>query len=246
MAFDLVGKTFLVTGASSGIGRGIAVYYSQLGAQVILVGRNQQRLDETLSLMASHERNHRSFNCDLTDMNSLVAMMNEVYEQVGPLDGFVHSAGIGKTIALRSIKEDYLDELHQIHVKCSQFLLKMISKPKRFNPGCSCILIGSAAGVVGHPGHVSYASVKAAMHHLTKSAALELLNRRIRVNCLAPGMIHTPMTVMSDELLDPARRKFEWGQPEDVAHAAAFLSSDLARMINGVILPIDAGFCAGS
>ncbi|WP_108944047.1 SDR family NAD(P)-dependent oxidoreductase [Shewanella halifaxensis] len=245
MAFSLTGKTFLITGASSGIGRGCAIYFSQLGARVILAGRSQDKLDETLVLMDSNLEGHLTFSCDLTDMAALTDMMDSIYHQVGALDGFVHSAGIQKTIALRAIKESYIDELYQLNIKASHYLLKAISKPKRFNPYCSCLFIGSAAGEVGESCNMPYSAMKAGMHHLTRSAALELKQRKIRVNCLAPGMTHTPLTFIASESIEDSPYKCEWAQPEDIAYSAAFLCSDLARLINGVVLPIDDGYCAG-
>lgn len=243
-------KVLLVTGASSGLGKQTAIFFSQQGAKVIITGRNQERLAETLSELQGQANLAISANLELP--SEVEALIKNIVSQVGPLDGVVHCAGIMQTMPLKVLKEASFDEVFSANVKSAQFLAKSISRKGRFNPqGLSLIFLSSVAAVCGEPANSVYAASKAALQGLSKSLALELSRLNIRVNCIAPGLIKTDMVKKFGLLLTDEQNKaiadkhpLGLGTPEDVAHAAAFLSSDMARWITGTTLYVDGGYSA--
>ncbi|WP_299807104.1 SDR family NAD(P)-dependent oxidoreductase [uncultured Shewanella sp.] len=246
----LQGKTILITGASSGIGRSIAKFYSQQGAKLIITARNLERLNETLNALEPNE--HIALNADLSSVDSINQLMDNIYQQVGPIDGLVHCAGIMKTIPLQALKENDFDDSFAINVKSAQFLTKLLRKKGRFNrDGTSVVFLSSVAATCGEPANTTYAASKAALEGLSKSLAMELAKLNFRINCLAPGLVKTEMMLdFSKQLTEEQLFKIEskhplgLGEPENVAHAAAFLSSDLSKWITGTTLFVDGGYSA--
>jgi len=246
----LKNKKILITGASSGIGKAIALYFSEQGANLILHGRNKERLNTCLQALTG--TNHLSVTADLASINELEPMMKEVFECSGPLDGIIHCAGIQKTLPLQALKEQHFEEIFSINVKSAQFIAKNLRKKNRHNPnGTSLVFISSVAAICGEPALSTYSASKAALHGLTKSLATELARNNIRVNCIAPGHVETEMSLEFSKQLTPEQYKkivdkhpLGLGRPEDIAHAAAFLVSDLARWITGTNLYVDGGYTA--
>ncbi|MCS3455401.1 NAD(P)-dependent dehydrogenase (short-subunit alcohol dehydrogenase family) [Aeromonas sp. BIGb0405] len=243
-------KTILVTGASSGIGRAIAQYFSCQGARLVITGRNQQRLNETLVSLSGHT--HTALTANLDSVEAIQLLMDSISDKVGVLDGIVHCAGIKKTLPLQALQEKDFDDCFSANVKSAQFIVKFLRKKGRFNPlGTSVVFLSSVAASCGEPANSTYAASKAALEGLAKSLAMELARINIRVNCLAPGMIKTEMLHdfskhITEEQLSKLLQKHPlgFGEPEDVAHAAGFLSSDLSKWITGTTLFVDGGYSA--
>jgi NAD(P)-dependent dehydrogenase (short-subunit alcohol dehydrogenase family) len=246
----LVGKTILVTGASSGIGRAVAFFFSTQGARVIISGRATSRLNETLSILSGE--GHFYVTGDLSKPDELKVLMDDVFDRAGTIDSIVHCAGIQKTLPLQALKEGDFDDIFSTNVKSAQFIAKYLRRKGRYNNnGTSLIFITSVAAFCGEPAISTYSASKAALIGLSKSLAAELSRNNIRVNCIAPGQVETEMALkfskqLTIEQQDSIKSKhlLGLGKPEDIAHAAAFLASDLSRWITGTTLFVDGGYSA--
>lgn len=246
----LSGKTVLVTGASSGIGRAVAQFFSVQGSRVIIAGRSISRLNDTLSTLTGD--GHFYVSGDLSDTDELKRIMNDVFEVGGTLDGVVHCAGIQKTLPLQALKEADFDDLFNVNVKSAQFIAKFLRRKGRYNKdGTSLTFITSVAATCGEPAISTYSASKAALIGLCKSLSSELARNNIRVNCIAPGHVETEMALefskqltTEQHVIIEGKHPLGLGKPEDVAHAAAFLSSDLSRWITGTTLFVDGGYSA--
>lgn len=246
----LLGKNILVTGASSGIGKCIAIYFSQLGANVIITGRNTERLNDTFSSLNSND--NFSIISDLSNVEGIKELMDECFAKVGALDGVVHCAGIQKTLPLQSLKEVHFDDVFNANVKSAQFIAKFLRKKHRFNAeGTSLIYLSSVAANKGEPAISTYSASKAALEGLTKSLAVELARNNIRVNCIAPGHVETEMSMEFSKQLTSEqyqhildKHPLGLGKPEDIAHSAAFLMSNYSRWITGSTMSVDGGYSA--
>ncbi|PYU34238.1 MAG: 3-oxoacyl-ACP reductase [Acidobacteria bacterium] len=245
---DLSAKLILVTGASSGIGRATALVLSRLGARVILTGRREQALQETLYAM-DEPKKHFVFAADLAGSDVIPSLVRQQAEKAGsPLDGIVHSAGVGKPISLRLTSRSSLEAMTAINVYASLALLQAISAKNMTSPrGGSVVLMSSVAGLVASPGLVGYAGTKAALFGIAKSAALELASKRIRVNCIAPGYVKTPMLDQAEDAFvgfEQVKNKQFLGltETEDIGVLAAYLLSDASRAVTGATFLIDGGF----
>jgi len=248
--FSLKGRTILITGASSGIGRQCAITASQLGANIILVARNKQKLEETYSKLEKGK--HLFFSQDITEYNKLEEIVKEAVENIGKISGFVHSAGIEMTLPLKNITSTHYEKVFSINVISGFELAKIISKKKYLNEnGASFVLISSIMGMFGQASKVGYCSSKGALISGAKAMALELAPKNIRVNSILPAVIKTEM---SKKLFDviPEEAKISiinmhplgLGTPEDVANACIFLLSDASRWITGTNLIVDGGYSA--
>ncbi|EJA7359437.1 SDR family oxidoreductase [Vibrio alginolyticus] len=246
----LINKKVVVTGGSSGIGRAVAQVFSQQGAQVIIVGRDVARLEQTLNSLSGEE--HCSISCDLTKPEQVELLLKEVSQKHGELDAIVHCAGIQKTLPLQAIRELDFDQVFDTNVKSAQFLAKSFRKKGRYNKdGSSLIFLSSVAGVCGEPGISTYSASKAALEGLSKSIAAELARSNIRVNCISPGHVRTEMAIEFSKTLTPEQNSrienkhpLGLGKPEDVANAALYLASDLSRWVTGTTLYVDGGYSA--
>lgn len=245
MALD--GRTVLVTGASSGLGRAISVLISRLGGQVILVARDIKRLEETRSLMDAGD--HRVEALDLCELDTVTAWMKQLSAQVGPLDGLVHSAGLHATLPLRVLKPSRLEEMMTVNVSAAMALARGFrQRGVRAEQG-SIVFLASVAALAGSPGNAAYSATKGALVSMCRSLAVELAPEQIRVNCLAPGWVPTELAARAEEKLDDGQLQaisdlhpLGLGRPDDVAHAAAFLLADTGRWMTGQTLVIDGGY----
>ena len=243
-------KSIIITGASSGIGRQCAITASQIGATVALIGRDEQRLSETYSQM--EPGNHLKVSCDITDYAQLDTMIVSIVNKIGKISGFIHSAGIEiiKPIQFTTAK-DY-EKIFATNIIAGLELAKIISHKKNLSPhGASFIYLSSVMGILGEPGRVAYCASKGALIAAVKAMAMEFAPKNIRVNCLLPGIVETPMVMnLFDSLLDEtkktiiAKHPLGLGEPEDIAYYCAFLLSDLSRWITGSSLIIDGGYSA--
>jgi NAD(P)-dependent dehydrogenase (short-subunit alcohol dehydrogenase family) len=246
---DLTGQTILVTGASSGIGRETARLISQLGAQVILVGRNEERLAETLRSLDGN--GHRAEAFDLSSTDDIPRWLKTIAASSGPLYGLVHSAGIHKLRPLRVLGSESVDEVMHINVGASIALAKgFCQKSVRASRG-SIVFLSSVSGLAGQAGLAAYAASKAAIVGLTRALAVELAAERIRVNCVAPGVVTTEMGQSLVGMLTPeqgaaleAMHLLGFGCARDVSNAIAFLLAETSRWITGTVLVVDGGYTA--
>lgn len=241
--FSLEGKTILVTGASSGIGKATAIECSKMGAIVIITGRNQLRLDDTLSKMKN--QNHTEISADLTIDEQLKTLVLELPK----LDGVVLCAGIGDTLPLQFATRKKIEPIFETNFFSQIELLRLLQKKKLLKNEASVVAISSIGGNFAiNLGNGPYGSSKAALLSWMKFAAQELAPRNIRVNCVCPGMVHTPLVdtpsaFSEDELKTytqsiPLRR---FGEPEEIALACVYLLSDASKWITGTELIIDGG-----
>lgn len=241
--FSLKDKTILVTGASSGIGKAIAIECSKMGARVIIVGRNTERLNETLSLVEGN-KDHLSFAIDLNIEDNVT----ELIANIPKLDGIVLAAGIVEMLPVLFATPEKFKKIYETNLFSPIELLRLIVKKKKYNSGLSIVAIDSVAGTLGFsPANGIYGSGKAALMSFMKYCALELAPKNIRVNTISPGMILTPMHtkgVVESEKLEEKVSHVPikvWGKPEDIAYASIYLLSNAASYVTGANIVIDGG-----
>ena len=245
--FTLENKTILVTGASSGIGRQCALDCSKMGAKVVLVARNEERLNETLSMMEGDE--HLVCPYDLNNLDGIKELVTNVVSIAGKLDGFIHSAGIeiSKPIKLLEV-EDY-ENLFRINSISGFELVRYLTNIKNMNKGAAIVFIASISGVIGRTGVAAYSASKGAIISACRTMALELSKKQIRVNCISPGTILTPMMEnYLSTLDDDARAKridgfpLGLGKTSDISNACIYLLSDASGWVTGHNLIVDGGY----
>jgi NAD(P)-dependent dehydrogenase (short-subunit alcohol dehydrogenase family) len=247
--FDLTGRSILVTGASSGIGRSTALTVAQRGAKVVLVGRNVERLGETAQMIGRPAGTAEAF--DLAATEAIPKWMKDLSSKVGPLAGIVHCAGIHLFRPLRFLEFSDVRRVLQINLESGFALAKGFRQKGVCHPPASMVFVSSVVGMVGQPGVSAYAASKGAVISMVKSLALELARDGIRVNAVAPGFVKTEMTERMREGLTPeqytaieAMHPLGIGTPDDVANAIAFLCGDGSRWITGSTLVVDGGYSA--
>lgn len=238
--FSLAGKRILVTGASSGIGRQTAISCAEMGAQLVITGRNAERLAATHQTLAGS--GHLAVAADLTnpeDLSSLVA-------QAGPIHGVVHAAGISKLVPLRMLKQAHLDEMFAHNTYAPILLTKELLAKRKIQAGGSIVFISAVASHVGPLASSAYSASKGALLGAMRSLALEVVKQGIRVNCIAPGYVRTPMLdglatggLNTDDYAKLA--PLGMGEPEDVAYAAVFYLADASRWVTRNYFIVDGG-----
>lgn len=248
-SFSLKNRTILITGASSGIGRSCAVECSNAGATVLAFGRNEERLQETLDQL---ETKGRLFSVDLNDTDAVDVIMKSLEDEGKTIDGVIHSAGISTTLPVRMITTDKILPLFETNVSSAIYLSKWVTR-KKFVPenGSSVVFLSSVMGSVGESGKTIYSLTKGAVLAAARSMAVELASKRVRVNCISPGVVETPMSESSAySRNEETRSKIErlhplgLGKPKDVANAAVYLLSDASRWVTGTNLFVDGGYTA--
>lgn len=244
--FGLKNKTIIITGASSGIGREICITASQMGANVILVGRNEERLNEVYEIISKNSNQlHTKKIFDLSEIGGFSSFTSLLPQ----IDGIVHCAGIAKYIPYKFIKEIDLLEINQINYIAPVLLTQSLLKNKKFNKMSSIVFVASISSLVGTVGSSIYSGSKGAIVSSTKALALECANQKIRANCISPGIILTALTDGIERIITEEEfRKKEalhplgFGKTEDVANATVFLLSNASRWITGTNLIIDGGY----
>lgn len=249
--FSLENKRIVITGASSGIGRHCSIVCSRMGARLILFGRDQARLSETLQGMVNPE-NHVVNAIDLLAYTDITNKVNEIVHNIGRIDGLVNCAGISTTLPVNAVSPEKMIFFFQTNVIGPINLTRQIVRSANFSEkGGSVIFISSIMSVVGESGKTLYSMTKGALVSAAKSMAIELSKRKIRVNCISPGVVVTPMSqnaVYSKDVESLNRIKdlhpLGLGKPEDVANACVFLLSDASGWITGTNLIVDGGYFA--
>lgn len=246
---DLSGRTIMVTGASSGIGRETAVLLAELGATVVAVGRKHEELEKTAAMIASSQCLIEPF--DLSVMDSIPGWLKRIAQDHGPLAGLVHSAGVQSYLPLRILSEAKLQETLDVNLKAAVGLAKGFRQKGVCSNPSSIVYLTSVMGLVGQPGQAAYSASKGALVALAKSLALEVAREGIRINCIAPAVVLTEMSEKGTQSLTgeqlasiQAMHPLGLGKPRDIANAAAFLIGDTGRWITGTTLVVDGGYTA--
>lgn len=235
--FNISNKTILVTGASSGIGREIAIQCSNMGAKVIITGRNSERLNETLSHLNS---DCRAIEADLLNIDDVLFKLIEV---IPSLDGVVLNAGIVEYNPVKFLNIDKINNVMDINFNSQVILTKCLIKYKKLNPSSSVIFMSSIASKVGVVGTSMYAASKAALNAFMRVTASELASQKIRVNSICPGIVVTPMGENAKSMSPDVEKSYPLGlgTPQDIAGTVIFYLSDASRWITGSELIIDGG-----
>lgn len=241
--FTLVGKTILVTGASSGIGKAIAIESSKMGAKVLITGRNEERLKKTYYLLKG--RGHGLIVADL----SVKEDIERLYKELPVIDGLVNCAGLTKVAPFSFATRDSFEEVMNVNFFAPTELTRLMVKTKKIRKGASIVFISSVSGVYcSAVASAIYSSSKGAVNGLVKGVALDLAPKGIRVNSVNPGMIDTEIftgSAITDEQLQTDMLRYplgRYGKPEEVAYAVIYLLSDAATWITGSNLLIDGGY----
>ncbi|NCP20378.1 MAG: 3-oxoacyl-[acyl-carrier-protein] reductase [Flavobacteriales bacterium CG_4_9_14_0_2_um_filter_35_242] len=239
-------KTVLITGATRGIGRGIALAFAQNGAHVAFTySASTNAATELENELKDYGVKAKAYQSNAADFNSAQDLVAEVLNEFGTIDILINNAGITKDNLLMRISEADFDSVIQVNLKSVFNLTKAVIKPMMKQRDGVIINMSSVVGVKGNAGQSNYAASKAGIIGFTKSVALELGSRNIRCNAIAPGFIETEMTAKLDEATVEGWRKAiplkRGGTPADVANACLFLASNLATYITGQVLNVDGG-----
>ena len=238
--FSLSGKQIFVTGASSGIGKGIALACANMGATVILNGRNSARLEDVLSQLSGS--GHAIFPVDLGDRDAVSTMVEELQK----LDGVVMCAGVANRVPCKSITEADFNYVIKTNLESPILLQAELLAKKKINKAASIVFIASRAYESPSMGNAVYSASKGAVVSYAKCLALELAPRQIRVNCICPGMVWTDLitNVLNEEDLKAAEQRYplkRFGQVEDVANLAVYLLSGASSWMTGGAIDISGG-----
>ena len=240
--YSLEGKTILVTGASSGIGRASAIECSKLGARVVITARNQDRL--TLTLNDLEGKGHQMYICDLSDEEAIDILVSELPE----LQGLINNAGFTKTLPIQFINTVDLNDILSVNTVAPIILLQKIMKKKKLKKGASVVFTSSMAGMgFCSVGNSMYAASKGAISAFIKATAKELAPKGIRVNAVCPSMVDTGFLdsgTISKEQLEADIKNYplgRYGKPEEIAWAMAYLLSDASAWVTGDNIVLDGG-----
>jgi NAD(P)-dependent dehydrogenase (short-subunit alcohol dehydrogenase family) len=248
---ELANQKVLIIGASSGIGKATALNLSKKGAKVVLVARSEDKLIEVIR--SCQGEGHSYFAIDVKDESRLdEAITNSVKETGEPFTSFVYSAGQEGTIPLKFAKSDFLTDILQVNTIPALLITKLLMKKNNFSKeGGSIVFISSVMGSLGQPAKSAYCMSKGALTAASKALALELASKKIRVNCVSPGMVITEMSLkilnsITEENVNEIKRMHPLGvgEVEDVVNGIEFLISDRSKWITGIDLLVDGGYSA--
>lgn len=242
---DLAGQVAIVTGASQGLGRAMAVELARNGATVACVARNAEKLAETIALIQQAGGQGQAFPGDVTDRASVDAVVHGVVDQMGRLDILVNNAGVTRDTLLPRMSDDEWDTVLNTNLRGAFLFARAASQIMMRARYGRIINISSVSGLIGNAGQTNYSASKAGLIGLTRSLSRELAKRKVTVNAVAPGFIETEMTqAMGDALLDQAKKHIparRLGTSREVAAAVVFLASPDAAYITGHVLTVDGG-----
>ncbi|HTM55641.1 MAG TPA: 3-oxoacyl-[acyl-carrier-protein] reductase [Pirellulales bacterium] len=248
LQIDLSGQSAIVTGASRGIGRAIALRLAAAGAKVACVARSADKLKETADLIRASGGTAEVFACDVTAADSVQAVVDGVLQKWDKLQILVNNAGITRDTLIPRMSDEDWDSVIDTNLRGSFLFTRAVTRPMMQARYGRIINIASVSGLTGNPGQANYAASKAGVIAMTRTIAKELAGRKITINAVAPGFIETEMTdalgpVVIEEVKKriPAKRL---GQADEIAYGVLFLASEAAGYINGQVLTIDGGLCA--
>lgn len=242
--FSLQNKTILITGASSGIGKATTIMCAALGARCVISGRDIERLDSVLQLLDGE--GHLLISADISEQDGI----KKITDECPNLDGIIHSAGIMQLLPYRAISPNAFEKIMKINLYAPFYLSQALLKKKKVNNKAAITFISSISGnLIGSKGNLMYSASKSAVNGIIKVLALELAEKKIRVNSVSAGMVRTEMWInenmaVSEEQLAKDEEKYPLGhgQPDDIAGIAVFLVSDAAKWITGSTIVADGGF----
>ncbi|ORU01364.1 3-oxoacyl-(acyl-carrier protein) reductase [Anaerovibrio sp. JC8] len=245
--YDFSGERFVVTGASSGMGRAVAKELAAAGATVLAVARREDRLVALQNEFTGQIVPSALDVCDSKALSEAIASFVKTY---GKLHGAVHAAGIFSSTPLRAYDEDEARKIMDISYWAGIRLMQIVNKKKNAEDGCSSVLFSSVAAAVGEKSNFAYSSAKIAMQAAVRSIAKEIYQRKNRINTISPGWVHTEMTRNEDENSALNKKFYDWhllgiGEPEDVTGMVLFLLSERARWITGTDVVVDGGYLLG-
>ena len=245
---SLSGQLALVTGASRGLGRAIAIALGKAGARVACIARNKEKLAETVSTIQSAGGHAEAFECDVKDGESVQKVVDEVAEQWARLDVLVNNAGVTRDTLIPRMQDDQWDEVIDTNLRGTFLFTRAATRPMMQQRYGRIINISSVSGLMGNPGQANYSASKAGVIGMTRTVARELASRKITVNVVAPGFIESDMTealgpALHEEVKKrvPAKRL---GKPEEIAEAVLFLAAPSSSYITGQVLTVDGGLTA--
>lgn len=247
--FSLENKVIIVTGASSGIGAQCAIDCSKMGAKVVLVARNEERLQHTLSQMDGE--GHLLLPFDLSVSDGLKEAVKGVVGKVGKINGVVNCAGMSSVTPLKLVTDELLDQFFHTNVYSAINLSKEVARVGNYDKegGCSIVLFASIMGICGDKCKTVYSATKGALISAARSMACELAKNKIRVNVVSPGAIETPINAKLPHMSDPELRKeleekhlLGLGECSDISNACIYLLSDASRWVTGQNLVVDGGY----
>jgi 3-oxoacyl-[acyl-carrier protein] reductase len=242
---DFTGKVAVVTGASRGIGRAIALAFANAGAHTACLSRTREDLEKVVQTIKNEGGSASAHPCDVSDLKAMETVIGEVVNQHGKVDILINNAGITRdNLILRMSVEDW-ETVMRINLQGAFNGIKAVTRPMMKQRAGRIINITSIVGLIGNPGQANYAASKAGLIGLTKATAKELASRGITANCIAPGYIETEMT---DRLNEQQKNSLitqiplgRIGRPDDIAATALFLASDEANYITGQTFTVDGG-----
>ena len=245
---DLSGQTALVTGASRGIGKAIALALGSAGAKVACIARNEEKLRETAEAISSSGGVAVVYACDVTDSAAVQKVVDAVVEDWGQLDIVVNNAGITRDTLIPRMSDEEWDDVITTNLRSVFLFTRAATQVMMRRRSGRIINISSVSGIMGNPGQANYSASKAGIIGLTQTVARELAGRKITVNAICPGFISTEMTDAMGPVVDeevkkrvPAKRL---GESTEIADAVLYLASDSAAYLTGQILTIDGGLTA--
>lgn len=248
---ELTNHKILIVGASSGIGEATAIDLAKKGAKLVLIARSEDKLKEVLK--SCEGSGHSYFAVDVKNEKELENVISSSAKETGePFTGFVYSAGQEGTIPLKFVKSDFLIDILQVNTIPALLITKILQKKGNFSSeGGSIIFISSVMGNLGQPAKAAYCMSKGGLVAVSKALALELASKKIRVNCISPGMVTTEMSSkildsISEENIKNIKKMHPLGigEVEDVVNGITFLISDKSKWITGIDLLIDGGYSA--
>lgn len=245
---DLNGKIALVTGAARGLGRMIAESLAEAGAKVACIDVNVETLAEAVGAIRSAGGTAEPFACDVTQSEKVNETVDKVIELWGKLDILINNAGVTRDNVLVRMKDEQWDLVLGINLRGTFLFTRAAARPMMKARQGRIINIASVSGLMGNPGQANYSASKAGVIGLTRTVAAELASRSVTVNAVAPGFIATDMTAkLGEEVLQEVRKHIplgRLGEPQDIADAVMFLTSDAASYITGQVLTVDGGLTA--
>jgi NAD(P)-dependent dehydrogenase (short-subunit alcohol dehydrogenase family) len=238
--FSLKNKTVFITGASSGLGAGAAIECSKAGAKLVISGRSEERLGKVYGCLEGE--GHERYIADLTSRSSI----DDLADLLPPLDGLVLCAGITKTIPVKFISDEAVDEIFRTNTFSSMQLIKKLLKQKKLKRGGSIVFISSISTSYADKGNSIYAASKGAINSFSRVLALEMATKNITSNCIQPGFVPTSMLEkgsITEDQLEAEKKKYPlgFGDVTDIAYGVIYLLSDASKWITGSIFTIDGG-----